>query len=146
MKILCINGWKKISRKRGKILNIRKGIESDIAELQKKFKTARGMTINSLNSNYLYVYEYKEEIIAFLYGDKAMYSNFGILLGIEVLKDYRHKGIATNLIKQFEEDLKRKNCRTILLFCNNDNGQLEFYRKVGFKREDTLFAVLKEIE
>lgn len=81
-----------------------------------------------------------------LYGDKTIFSNSRILLGLEVLKEYRHKGIATNLIKRFENDLKHKYCKQILVFFNNNDNQLEFYEKVGFKRKDFLCSGLKEIK
>jgi len=34
----------------------------------------------------------------------------------------------------------------MLVFFNNNDNQLEFYEKIGFKREDMLLSALKEIK
>ncbi len=127
-------------------MEIRNGKLSDLEELHENFVHAKGLTHYSINNDYMYIVEDKGKIIAFLYGDKTIFSNSGILLGLEVLKEYRHKGIATNLTKRFENDLKHKYCKQILVFFNNNDNQLEFYKKVGFKREDFLCSGLKEIK
>ena len=124
---------------------IRKGRLTDIDELKNRFIYAKGININSFRSKYMYVVENKGKIIAFLHGDRLQNVNSAILLGLEVIEEYRHQKIATSLLKVFENDLKEENCEAILVFCNNTNGELEFYRKVGFKTEDTLYASLKEI-
>ncbi len=124
---------------------IRKGRLTDIDELKNRFIYAKGININSFRSKYMYVVENKGKIIAFLYGDRLQNVNSAILLGLEVIEEYRHQKIATSLLKVFENDLKEENCEAISVFCNNTNGELEFYRKVGFKTEDTLYASLKEI-
>ena len=126
-------------------MKIRKGKVNDLVELHSKFKYSKGISIYSCNSNYLYVVEQNGQIVAYLYGDKLESSRTGILLSIEVLEEYRKRKIATNLINNFESDLKKSNCNSILVFYNNDNGQQEFYEKVGFDKKDTLFAGLKEI-
>ncbi|MCI9039609.1 MAG: GNAT family N-acetyltransferase [Clostridia bacterium] len=127
-------------------MEIRKGKLDDLTELQKNFVRARDLSVYSFNSNYMYIVEDDNKIIAFLYGDKTENSGAGILLELEVLQDYRNKKIATNLIKRFEEDLKQENCNGILVFYSFDENLYKFYNKIGFKNKDTLLAGLKEIK
>ncbi len=127
-------------------MEIRKGKLDDLTELQKNFVRARDLSVYSFNSNYMYIVEDDNKIIAFLYGDKTENSDAGILLELEVLQDYRNKKIATNLIKRFEEDLKQENCNGILVFYSFDENLYKFYNKIGFKNKDTLLAGLKEIK
>ena len=127
-------------------MEIRKGKLDDLTELQKNFVRARDLSVYSFNSNYMYIVEDDNKIIAFLYGDKTENSGAGILLELEVLQNYRNKKIATNLIKRFEEDLKQENCNGILVFYSFDKNLYKFYNKIGFKNKDTLLAGLKEIK
>ena len=127
-------------------MEIRKGKLDDLTELQKNFVRARDLSVYSFNSNYMYIAEDDNKIIAFLYGDKTENSGAGILLELEVLQDYRNKKIATNLIKRFEEDLKQENCNGILVFYSFDENLYKFYNKIGSKNKDTLLAGLKEIK
>lgn len=126
-------------------MSIRKGRITDLAELQEKFKNAKGLNIYTVNSKYMYVFENEGEIIAFLYGDIGENSRMAILCGLEVLEKHRHKKIATTLINRFETDLKQDNCIGIFVFYNDKYGLSKFYEKNGFKTEDTLAAKIKNI-
>lgn len=72
-------------------------------------------------------------------------SRTAILFGIEVLQEYRNKNIATNLIKCFEDNLKKDNCGSILVFYNKNDNLGEFYNKIGFEIGDNLAVALKDI-
>ena len=105
---------------------------TDLFELKEKFTYTNGFSIKTINSNYLY-------------GDKTVTSGTGILFGIEVLKEFRNKKIATKLITRFEKDLKKDNCGSILMFYNKYDGLDEFYKKVGFEIGTNLVTALKEL-
>ena len=118
---------------------------TDLFELKKKFTYTNGFSIKTINSNYLYVVVENDNIIAYLYGDKTVTSGTGILFGIEVLKEFRNKKIATKLITRFEKDLKKDNCGSILMFYNKYDGLDEFYKKVGFEIGTNLVTALKAL-
>ena len=118
---------------------------TDLFELKEKFTYTNGFSIKTINSNYLYVVVENDNIIAYLYGDKTVTSGTGILFGIEVLKEFRNKKIATKLITRFEKDLKKDNCGSILMFYNKYDGLDEFYKKVGFEIGTNLVTALKDL-
>ena len=57
----------------------------------------------------------------------------------------RVKLIATNLIKCFEDDLKKDNCGSILVFYYKNDNLSEFYNKMGFEIGNNLAVALKDI-
>lgn len=61
--------------------------------------------------------------------------NYAELFSIAVLPDYNGLGIGKKLLKQFEQEARRKGCSKITLttdFYNNDKV-VEFYKKSGYR-------------
>lgn len=124
---------------------IRNAIVTDINEIKKKFVYAKRFNVKTFDSDYIYVAEDCGNVIAYLYGDMTKSSRTAILFGIEVLQEYRNKNIATNLIKCFEDNLKKDNCDSILVFYNKNDNLGKFYNKIGFEIGDNLAVALKDI-
>jgi GNAT superfamily N-acetyltransferase len=70
-----------------------------------------------------------------------------ILWEVEVLPEFRNKGIAKELISKLQYDMKFRNDRELYLFYNFDpESSLEkFYKKLGFTIGDNLKVANKTI-
>ena len=90
------------------------------------------------STNLSYGAFYKDLMISFIFGDLInieKISEYEILL-IYVSKDFRKKGLGTELLKKIEEN---NNClKKIYLEVSKNNLQgISFYRKMGFKNTYT---------
>jgi len=80
----------------------------------------------------VFVAEYKGMIVGYAAG--ITYNEEGHVISIAVHPNFRRKGIATALLAQLIEFLKKKSVKKIILEVSIDNlPALNFYRKMGFK-------------
>lgn len=77
----------------------------------------------------LYVAEEKGEIIGYLSG--TIKGKKLILENVFVKKEFRKKGVATELIKKFSSDWENKDMKETRLHC--PERLKEFYEKLGFR-------------
>lgn len=76
------------------------------------------------------------ELISYLMGNfiENAYQKMSYIDDVFVLKNYRNKGIATLLMKEFEKITKLKHYPKIRLGVNTKNASaIELYKKLGFK-------------
>lgn len=87
---------------------------------------------DSLFSNW-YIYELDKNIVGFINYD-TIYEQ-AELEYIFVDKNYRNKGIASELLNKMTDDLRQKNINQITLEVRVDNeAAISFYEKNGFKK------------
>jgi len=86
-----------------------------------------------------WIAEDKGKIIGYLVGDKLKRTNIlgekteGIELAtVFVLKEFRKKGIATKLIKQFEKIMKQRKEKGI--FCYANEKSIDVLKSLGYKQ------------
>ena len=83
----------------------------------------------------LFVVEEKKQLIGYLAGSFTInsYLKLGNIDFIFISKDFRKKGIAKSLVKEFTKFLKSKKVEKIRLSVNIDNKKvMNFYKKLGF--------------
>jgi ribosomal protein S18 acetylase RimI-like enzyme len=87
----------------------------------------------------VWVAEDKDKIVGYLVGDKLKRINIlgekseGIELAtVFVLKEFRKKGIATKLIKQFEKVMKQRKEKGI--FCYANEKSINLLKSLGYKQ------------
>ena len=105
---------------------------NDLKYVNKNFYYGRCINIKTLKSNYIYVAEEKEKIIGILYADVTI-TGKAILFALEVLEEYRKMGIASKLMKRFENDCIKNRIETIMVFYNKFDEIEKFYIKFNFK-------------
>lgn len=105
---------------------------NDLKYVNKNFYYGRCINIKTLKSNYIYVAEEKEKIIGILYADVTI-TGTAILFALEVLEEYRKMGIASKLMKRFENDCIKNRIETIMVFYNKFDEIEKFYIKFNFK-------------
>jgi len=135
------------------LINIRKLEKKDNKYFNKLIKDedsnykeflSMGWSLKQINNqfnkstNLSYGAFYKDLMISFIFGDLInieKISEYEILL-IYVSKDFRKKGLGTELLKKIEEN---NNClKKIYLEVSKNNLQgISFYRKMGFKNTYT---------
>ncbi|MEI6849742.1 MAG: GNAT family N-acetyltransferase [archaeon] len=99
--------------------------------LKKKFNEI----ISSKKELILFV-ESENKLIAYLHGMvfKNIYNRGGWVEDIFVLNDFRKKGIATSLIKEFIKIINNKGIKKLHLSVNVKNETaLKLYKKLGFE-------------
>ncbi len=70
----------------------------------------------------------------------------GYLEGIYVMPDYRHKGVARQLIQACEAWSKEQGCRQFASDCELDNeASLAFHLRSGFTEVNRLICFVKDI-
>ena len=63
---------------------------------------------------------------------------------VRVRKEYRRQKVGTRLFKYIENMAKDMNCEIICLIANKDNsGANQFYKKLGYERENGYVKFLK---
>ncbi|MFH1446706.1 MAG: GNAT family N-acetyltransferase [Chloroflexota bacterium] len=73
------------------------------------------------------------KILATLMG--AFDGRRGMMYHLAVDKAYRHRGIAAELIDQFENKLREKGCiRYYLLVVNDNDEAIRYYQKKGYEQ------------
>lgn len=113
-----------------KLLNKKINSPSSLA-LKKKFEG-----IISSKKEVILVAELKDKIVAYIHGMifKNLYSKGGWVEDIFVLREYRKRGIATDLINEFIALLNKKGYKKIHLSVNVKNKKaLSLYKKLGFE-------------
>lgn len=61
--------------------------------------------------------------------------NKWLLEGIEVIREFRHRGVGRNILKQGYEQIKKSDDKSIYSNVKNDNkDSIEFHEKLGFKK------------
>ncbi len=99
--------------------------------LKREFKDA----LNSIKK-FLLIAEEDKEIIGYLEGVQIIdnYQKTGYIYDIFILKEYRKKRFAIDLIGKFTNLLKKRKIHKIKLGVNPKNKRaLNLYRKLGFK-------------
>ena len=99
--------------------------------LKKEFKEAL-----SSKNHVILVIERNNRLIGYIHGMYYTnpYSKWGYVEDIFVLKDFRRKGIATALVKEFIKILKKKGYNKLRLSVNTKNFRaIKFYKKLGFE-------------
>ena len=94
------------------------------------------LTIFKSKKNILLLAEEMGVIIGFLYGTlfKNLHDSGGFIEVIYVSNDYRRKGVATTLMKEFTKTVKKKKLKKIQLSVNVKNiNAFGFYKKIGYK-------------
>lgn len=85
---------------------------------------------NNSFTNY-YIYKEDEKIVAYI-NYQIMYER-SELININVIEDYRRRGIASKLILFMLDDLKENNVKDITLEVRIDNyNAINLYKKFGF--------------
>jgi ribosomal protein S18 acetylase RimI-like enzyme len=100
-------------------------------EIKKDFNK----TLKSHNK-FLLVAEETKNIFGYLFGELSSYKNnkTGNIDFLFILRNYRKKGIALDLVQEFIKILKSKNVDKIRLKVNIKNQDaFNFYKKFGFK-------------
>ena len=73
-------------------------------------------------------------------------SPVGYLEGIYVAEQYRHRGLARQLLTACESWAKEKGCREFASDCELDNTQsLEFHLKAGFMEANRIICFTKKL-
>jgi len=73
-------------------------------------------------------------------------SPVGYLEGIFVEEEYRHRGVAKELLQQCERWAKGKNCSEFASDCELDNvDSLQFHLAMGFEEANRIICFRKEI-
>jgi len=92
------------------------------------------------NKNLIWIAEDKNKMIGFLYGDlilrKGILKRKKVLelASIYIIKEYRNKGIATKLTKEFLNVWKKSNYKGVICFATNKIA-LSLAKDVGFKQK-----------
>lgn len=123
-------------------MKIRKMKFVDLQFVNKKFFFGKGINVASLKSNYIYVAEDKKEIKGILFADVTK-TGTAILFAIEVLKEYRKRGIAKKMMKRFEKDILKNGTNSIMVFYNKLEGIEPFYEKLNYEIGTNLKVALK---
>ena len=97
----------------------------------------------------IWVAEDKDKIVGYLVGDKIKRSNIlgekneGIELAtVFIIKEFRKKGIATKIIKQFEKVMKQRGEKGI--FCYANEKSVNLLKSLGYKQ--TCFYIQKRFK
>ncbi|MEK6973759.1 MAG: GNAT family N-acetyltransferase [Nanoarchaeota archaeon] len=90
-----------------------------------------------LNSkkDFLFFVENNKKLVGYLQGNliRTIYSSYGYISDIFVLKTFRRKGIATILIKRFIKTIKNMGYKKMYLKINVRNKRaLKLYKNLGF--------------
>lgn len=99
--------------------------------LKKEFKEAL-----SSKNHLILVVEENKELIGYIHGMYYTnpYSKWGYIEDVFVLREFRRKGIASRLIKEFIRILKKRRYNKIRLSVNIDNTRaIKVYKKLGFE-------------
>jgi ribosomal protein S18 acetylase RimI-like enzyme len=118
------------SKEYGKIIGKEIKIPSK-NKLKKEFKEFVGN-----RALVIYVIEVNEKLVAYINCKihKSFWVNRGYVDDIFVLRDYRRKGFATKLIKEFSNFLKKKKINEFELSVNPKNkNAIKLYEKIGFE-------------
>lgn len=126
-------------------MEIRKAKFEDLLPIKSSFIYSKNFGISIFNSDYIYVCTENDIVIGYLYGNITKNEDMAILIGLEVLEKYRNKKIATKLIEQFKNDLKKTNCTSIVVHYNNKENLNQFYEKNGFDEMKNISTSIKVI-
>ncbi|MFG6147563.1 aminoglycoside 6'-N-acetyltransferase [Halobacillus sp. B23F22_1] len=73
-------------------------------------------------------------------------SPVGYLEGLYVKKDFRHQGVAVQLVKACEQWAKRKGCQEFASDCELENeGSLAMHLRLGFNEVNRIICFKKDI-
>lgn len=133
-----------IMNKRCKSVKIRKMSKKDLQYVNKNFYYGKLFNLKTLKSNYIYVAEEKQKIIGILFADVTI-TGTAILFALEVLEEYRKIGIASKLMKIFENDCVKNGIETIMVFYNKFYGIEKFYIKFNFEIGTNLEIACKSL-
>ena len=97
------------------------------------------LKLASKDKDMIWIAEDKKKILGYLVGDKIKRINIlgekteGIELAtVFVLKEFRAKGIATKLIRQFEKAMKQRKEKGI--FCYANEKSINLLKSLGYKQ------------
>ena len=96
-----------------------------------------------LKKGLLLVAKENNKIIGVCFGAYNTKEKWADLLGLAVKKEYRHKGIGTALVKEFEKFVKSKKLKTIDLYA--DKRQIGLFRRLNYKEGRSYTAFRKKV-
>lgn len=102
-----------------------------------------------LDSNQFYGLEYviDDKVVGFLIGTSYLL-HFGRIFDIDSLAvdpAYQHQGIGKALLKKCIEDMKKEGMAGVHLITESEGVLPEFYKHYGFKKEDELILMGKDL-
>jgi len=136
-----------------KIISANKKDIKEITKLFKipEFKLAYGRYMDEtfykiyLNKNYFLVAEEGKEIIGAMMGEEI--KGKGVIMWyLATKKQYRKKGVATSLLKEFERRCKKKGIRWIMGHSIIKKDLIKFYEKNRYKRGVNCIEYAKELK
>ncbi|MEE9525099.1 MAG: GNAT family N-acetyltransferase [Candidatus Woesearchaeota archaeon] len=113
---------------------------------EKWTKTTSLKKIKEYNKTmYTFVAEENKEIMGFLIGDLYFWhdGHRGSVEEFVVSKKYQGQGIGKKLMKHFENFLKKKGMKKLVLMSVTKSNAFKIYKKWGFKEEDFVSMVKK---
>lgn len=91
---------------------------------------------------------FREEVLCgMILGSQEQFYN-GILFNIKefcVKNEMRNEGIGTKILAEFEQRLKNKEIREIVLFTSRDDGTEGFYQKRGLNSYNSMVMMGKQL-
>ena len=139
------------------MINIRKATIQDLDSIKKILVTKElGMDDPEYYVNYVkhlikddssifLVAKHTFKIVGIIYGESDTKENWAEISGIAILKNYRMKGIGSQLIKEFENIIYNKNIDNIELYAHIDT-LAKYIHKLGYKRGFVYVHYMKELK
>jgi N-acetylglutamate synthase-like GNAT family acetyltransferase len=137
------------------MIKIRKAKKTEIKEIKKLIDSFEEMDVieetfpekyyqRILKKGILFVAVNDNRVIGVCFGTYNSKERWSDLLGIAVRKEFRKKGVGTELIKEFERDVRKKKLRTIDLYA--DKSQIDLFNKLKYVKGRTYAAFRKKIK
>ena len=119
-----------------KIKKMVDSFEGDIDTFTKKYYE------RIIKEGILLVAEENKKLVGVCFGNYKTKEKWADLLGVVVIPEFRKKGIASSLIKEFESFVKKNKLKTIYLYA--DKKEKKLFKKLQYKQGKTYVSFTKK--